>query len=66
MSPQQIPQPKIGDLVTAKNNNFGIVIGLIVDPLYTEDQLHIKVHIFKHNKSSWFLPGSINVINELK
>ena len=59
-------QLRIGDLVSVKANNFGIVIALIVDPLYVNEQVHIKVHIFKHNKSSWFLPDSISVISALE
>lgn len=58
--------PKIGDLVSVKANNLGLVIALIVDPLYVNEAVHIKVHIFKHNKSSWFLPDSISVISVLE
>ncbi len=54
---------KVGDLVKVKCENIGIIIKILKDARYKEGQVHLKVHVFKHNSSAWFNANAITVLS---
>jgi len=56
---------QIGDLVMAKSNQIGIVVKIIDDARFKEGVLHLKVHFFENNTTSWFNAPSLTLLSHI-